>query len=124
VNKPRPINLNLFTIKFPITAIISILHRVSGVFLFLMIPFFLWILSISLSDATQFSNLQACFSCVVCKLILLSFLTMLFYHMLAGMRHLLMDAGWGESLATARCSARFIIVLTVIFVLLVGVWLW
>ncbi|HLF66576.1 MAG TPA: succinate dehydrogenase, cytochrome b556 subunit, partial [Gammaproteobacteria bacterium] len=38
LNTNRPINLNLFTIRFPLPAIVSILHRVSGVFLFLLLP--------------------------------------------------------------------------------------
>lgn len=124
MNKQRPVNLDLFTIKFPITAITSILHRISGVLLFLLIPLFLWMLSASLGDSVRFAALQDLLSCFVSKLLLLSFLAALFYHLLAGIRHLLMDAGWGEELVQARASARGLIVLTVIFVLLAGIWLW
>jgi len=124
VNKRRPVNLNLFTIKFPITAIISILHRVSGVLLFLLIPLFLWMLSASLANPLSFSELQEFLAHPVMKLLMWGTLAALLYHLLAGIRHILMDAGWGEDLLTARLSARILIGLTIVLTLLAGVWLW
>ncbi|MGL5372028.1 MAG: succinate dehydrogenase, cytochrome b556 subunit, partial [Plesiomonas shigelloides] len=50
VNKQRPVNLDLKTISFPITAIASILHRVSGVITFIALGILLWLLSLSLSS--------------------------------------------------------------------------
>ena len=58
----RPINLNLMTIKFPITAITSILHRASGVFVFLAVPLLLWCLQYSLASPMHFLYLEASFS--------------------------------------------------------------
>lgn len=124
MNKQRPVNLDLFTFKFPLTAIISILHRISGVLLFLLIPLLLWMLNASLGDPVRFAELQILLSSPLSKLVLLSFLAALFYHLLAGIRHIIMDAGWGEDLEKARRSARWLIALTAIFVLLAGIWLW
>ncbi len=56
VNKPRPVNLDLQTIRFPLTAIASILHRVSGVITFVSVAILLWLLSLSLSSPEGFAT--------------------------------------------------------------------
>lgn len=124
MNKQRPVNLDLFTIKFPITAIISILHRISGVLLFLLIPFVLWMLSVSLSDPIRFTELQLLMKSPLVKLVLWGLLAALIYHLIAGIRHIVMDMGFGEELTTARLSARGVIVMAVVLILLAGIWLW
>lgn len=124
MNKQRPVNLDLFTIKFPITAIISILHRISGVLLFLLIPLVLWMLSKSLGDPIKFTELQLWLGSPFVKLILWGLLAALLYHLIAGIRHIIMDMGWGEELTTARKSARWIIITAVVLIFLAGIWLW
>lgn len=124
MNKQRPINLDLFTIKFPITAIISILHRISGVLLFLLIPLVLWMLSKSLGDPIKFTELQLWLGSPLIKLVLWGLLSALLYHLIAGVRHIIMDMGWGEELTTARRSARWIIIMAVVLISLAGIWLW
>ena len=119
----RPKNLNLFTIRFPIPALISILHRLSGAFLFLLIPFALWGLNVSLTESgyeqiTQYLD-------TFCAKIILWFLLMPFcYHFAAGIRHLLMDIHIGTSLQAGRKSAQLTLVISILLVILVGVWLW
>jgi succinate dehydrogenase / fumarate reductase, cytochrome b subunit len=120
----RPVNLDLSTFQFPVTAIASILHRISGFILFLLIPLILWVFSYSLTSPEHFQALQAKFAHPLSKIIFLSIFLALFYHLLAGVRHLIMDTGWGEKLAQARCSARVIILLAVMATMAMGVYWW
>jgi succinate dehydrogenase / fumarate reductase cytochrome b subunit len=121
--KKRPINLNLFVIYFPITAIISILHRLSGVFLFLMIPILLFCLQSSL-EATASREWDSILNGHLGKGLIWLTLSALFYHLIAGLRHLIMDIGWGESLWVARISAKTILLLGIVYSILLGGWLW
>jgi succinate dehydrogenase / fumarate reductase, cytochrome b subunit len=120
----RPVNLNLLTIRFPITAIASILHRVSGFILFLFVPLFLGLLSVSLKSREGFFTIQRCITHPLSKLIILGGLLTLFYHLLAGIRHLMMDAGAGENLTQARFSAGLVMCLAVALTVLMGIFLW
>jgi succinate dehydrogenase / fumarate reductase cytochrome b subunit len=120
----RPINLNLLTISFPLTAITSILHRISGFFLFLVIPIFLWIMALSLRSQEAFFTVHTCFAHPLSKLLILVFLLALFYHLFAGIRHLLMDAGIAEELKSARFSAGLVIVLAFVLTGLMGIYIW
>jgi len=124
VNKKRPINLNLFSIKFPIMAIASILHRLSGVILFLFIPGLVWMLDKSLASAESFEQIKSCLSSFGCKLLIWILLSAIIYHVIAGFRHLIMDTGHLESLKGGRWSARIVIGLSVILSLLTGCWIW
>ncbi|KTD46761.1 succinate dehydrogenase, cytochrome b556 subunit [Legionella rubrilucens] len=124
MNKKRPVNLDLRTLKFPPMAIASILHRVSGMVLFLLLPIMMYFLDLSLRNAGTFNNLQATLAHPLCKLTLWAFLAAWTYHLLAGIRHMLMDLGWGEHLESGRRSAVLVIILSVIFSLLLGVWIW
>lgn len=120
----RPVNLNLLTIRFPITAIASILHRISGFILFLLIPFFLGLLRISLKNPEGFALVHDYLSHPFSKLILLGALLALFYHLLAGIRHLVMDAGIAENLIHARLSAGFVMCLAMVLTGLMGMFIW
>lgn len=125
MSKSRPINLNLLTIRFPITAIVSILHRASGVLLFLLIPLLLWMLSASLASPTDFMLLQDTLSGTFWKFLLWLMLSAWTYHLFAGMRHILMDFEiLSESLASGRFTAKVVMGLSVILSLLIGAWLW
>lgn len=124
VNNQRPKNLNLFTIRFPIPAIISILHRISGVVLFLLIPLALWMLSHSLSSPIDFQGLHQCLTSPVSKLIIWIFLMPFIYHFVAGIRHLLMDVNIGVELKGGRLSAIITLLTSIVLILLAGVYLW
>jgi succinate dehydrogenase / fumarate reductase cytochrome b subunit len=95
----------------------------SGVFLFLIIPLLLWSLQCSLADAGS-----ACWENIISghsfKLFIWFILSALFYHLFAGLRHLVMDTGWGDSLCAARLTAKTVLVLSVIYSIGLGVWLW
>lgn len=119
----RPKNLNLFTIRFPLPAIVSILHRISGVVLFLLIPFALWGLSYSLTEP-GFDNLSQWMDTFLAKFIFWVLLAPFCYHLVAGIRHLLMDMHIGTTLKGGRTSSVLTFVISIVLVLLVGVWLW
>ena len=104
----RPINLDLRTMQFPLTAIVSILHRISGVILFLTIPIILCALSCSLEDAASFAEIKAWFAMPLVKLITWGILAALIYHLIAGIRHIFMDMGFGESLAASRIGTKLV----------------
>lgn len=124
LQKPRPVNLNLLTIRFPVTAIVSILHRLSGVVLFLFVPFLLWVLNQTLASPDDFTNVQHLLMMPVCKWFIWGFISALIYHLLAGTRHLIMDFGLGESLRAARLSSWLVISIAILFSVALGIWLW
>lgn len=124
MNNKRPKNLNLLTIRFPIPAIVSILHRASGVFLFLLFPILLWMFSLSLSSEQSFTHLQGLLTSPIAKFMVWLVLAPLCYHLVAGIRHLLMDLHIGEELKSGRRGAKLTILVSIILVVLLGVWLW
>ncbi|WP_041523048.1 succinate dehydrogenase, cytochrome b556 subunit [Gilvimarinus agarilyticus] len=124
MNNNRPVNLDLTTIKFPITAIVSILHRVSGVFIFAGMAVLLWMLDSSLSSEEGFAAVQDALASPVCKFIIWAVLAGLAYHLVAGVRHLIMDCGIGESYEGGRLGAKLVLVFSVILIVLAGVWVW
>lgn len=123
MNRVRPVNLNLFTIRFPLPAIVSILHRVSGVFLFLSIPIILWALDYSLTQ-DGFDAMHDWRGNILTKLIIWAMLAAFLYHFVAGIRHLLSDIGMGSSLRSGRLTAVLALVISIVFILLAGIWLW
>ena len=120
----RPINLDLTSFSYPPMAIVSILHRISGILLFLGVPVMLYFLNLSLSSMSAFEQLMVMLHHPFWKLVDWFFLSALLYHLLAGIRHMVMDYGWGESLAASRFSAVALLGLVVIGVLSLGVWIW
>jgi succinate dehydrogenase / fumarate reductase cytochrome b subunit len=124
VNSQRPVNLDLRTIKLPITAYTSILHRVSGVILFLGIVVMLYALDKSLASEEGFAEVQACLTSPLAKLIIWGLLSALLYHLVAGVRHLIMDMGVGESLEGGKLGSKIVIAVSVVIIVLAGVWVW
>ena len=94
VKKQRPVNLDLQTIRFPITAIASILHRVSGVITFVAIGILLWLLGTSLSSPEGFLTAASIMDSFFVKFIMWGILTALAYHAVVGIRHLLKVVGY------------------------------
>lgn len=119
----RPVYLNLLQIRLPCPGLVSILHRASGVIVFLLLPVLLCLLSASLNEAS-FSQIQTYSAKLGLRFLLWLVLSALAYHLVAGVRHLLMDIGIGESLRTGRFSACLTLVIATVFVVLLGIWLW
>ncbi len=125
VKKQRPVNLDLRTIRFPITAIASILHRVSGVITFVAVGILLWLLGTSLSSPEGFLTASSIMSSFFVKFIIWGILTALAYHAVGGIRHMLMDTGYlEETLEAGKRSAQISFVITVVLSLLAGVLVW
>ena len=124
MKKQRPVNLDLSTIKMHAAANASILHRVSGVIMVFAIGILLWTLSLSLSSAEGFTQVESLLNGVFFKIIILGTLSALIYHLLGGIRHLFMDLGYFEELASGNATAKLIIALWLVLTVVVGVRLW
>ena len=122
--KERPKNLNLFNMRIPITAVISIMHRVSGILLFFLIPFILYILRESLISEVNFIIIKSYFSIFLVKIFLMFFLSLLIYHVFAGWRHILMDYGFYECKNGGIYTSKIVLFLFVFFFFITGVFIW
>ena len=121
----RPVFLNLLQIRFPITALVSIAHRVSGLVLVLVLPAFVWMLARVEGSADDFLNLQQLLNdCFVLRGVVWMGISALVYHLLAGLRHLLMDMGLGHSLCCAKLSAWLMVALSLFLIIYSGARLW
>jgi succinate dehydrogenase / fumarate reductase cytochrome b subunit len=125
VAKPRPVYLNLFAIRQPLPAIVSILHRISGALLFLIgIPLLLWVVQRALASPDAWASMRASLAHPIAKLTLLALAWAYFHHFLAGIRHLVMDLHIGMDLPAVRRSGAFVLVLAVVLTIAVAVKLW
>ena len=124
MNKKRPVNLDISTIKLPITGFASFFHRVTGILLFAGMAFLLWMLDSSLDSQESFAAVRDVSSNPICKFVLFVVLAGLAYHMVMGIRHLIMDFGVGESLKGGQLGAKIAFVIAFAAIALIGVWVW
>ena len=122
--KPRPVFLEIPNIRLPIPGIVSILHRISGVGLFIMLPVLLYLLSGTLSRESAFETYRAIVSNPLAKLILIGVLWAYLHHLLAGVRFLLLDAHKGLELNTARNTAKLVFATALVLTVVLGALLW
>ena len=122
--KNRPKNLNLLTIRLPINALVSILHRATGCALFLILPFILLLLQLSLSSAANLERVIDFLHSPFIKLVLMGLAWAFFHHFFAGIRHLAMDVHWMTSLMKARYTSKVVMVLGLLATLVVSIALW
>jgi succinate dehydrogenase / fumarate reductase, cytochrome b subunit len=120
----RPVNLDLTTIRQPVAAIASITHRVSGVIVFLGIAGLLCLLDVSLTSEEDFNSVQAAALSPFVRFLLWGVLAALAYHLVAGVKHLFLDFGIGESKEGGPRGAQITFVLSIVLIVLLGVWLW
>ena len=120
----RPVNLDLGTIDLPVTAYASITHRVTGVLMFFSSFLMLWALDRSLASEASFNEVAAVLSSPVAKVISWAIASVLTYHALAGVKHLIMDAGIGETMRGGVAGARTVFVLAAAASVLWGVLIW
>jgi succinate dehydrogenase / fumarate reductase cytochrome b subunit len=122
--KKRPVNLDIGSIKLPITAYVSILHRVSGVITFFALAVLLWLLDQSLASQQSFDSVRAILSHPLAQFIVWGSLVALLYHAIAGIRHLLMDLGVGEdSFKSGRISAWIAVSVALALIALLTGWI-
>jgi len=122
--RKRPKNLNLFTIRLPVNAIISILHRMSGMVLFLLLPALLLALSYSVQSEASYTELTGMLQHWLAKLFVIGLSCAFFHHFYAGIRHLAMDVHWMTSLQKARISSRLVLCLDVVSVTALAFVIW
>lgn len=121
----RPINVypsDLMALAWPITALVSIVHRIAGAILFVGIAFGLYALDLSLSSEQGFETLKAMIKTPLGMFITWGLLAALAYHFVAGTKHLLLDMGIGESLEGAKFGARVTVLVAVILIVLAAIW--
>lgn len=124
VTKQRPKYLAINEIRLPLPGIVSILHRVSGAGLFLCLPILLALFGMSLGSPESFESYKAVVGHPLVKLLLLGLLWAYLHHFCAGIRFLLLDLHKGLDLASARSSARLVLVVSLTLTVLIGVKLW
>lgn len=110
--------------RLPITAWASITHRATGVALFVGMAIFLWLLDSSLSSPEGFAAVQELLGGFFAKLIVWGIVAALIYHSLAGIKHLVMDFGIGETMEGGVTGARIVIALSIVLTLIAGMWIW
>jgi len=120
IKNNRPKHLNLLKIHLPITGIASINHRLSGLILFIAIPFSLYLFQLSLTSRTGFTEMLLFLSSPWIKLALVVLLWSFLHHLLAGFRFLLIDQNIGISLSAARKTAWFVVFTAVILTFLIS----
>lgn len=124
MQKQRPKHLDLAKIRLPVPGIVSILHRVSGVALFLSLPLLLYLFKGTLSTAEAFESFRALVGNPLVKLVLLGLLWAYLHHFCAGIRFLFLDIHKGVELQTARATAKTVLVVSIALTVILGVALW
>ncbi|MCX7946140.1 MAG: succinate dehydrogenase, cytochrome b556 subunit [Hydrogenophilus sp.] len=120
----RPKFLNLLEIHLPLPGVVSILHRISGAGLFLLLPFLIYLLDLSLMSPVSFARFEQLVDHGLVKVILLGVLWAYLHHLCAGVRFLLIDLHIGVDRTSAFQSARVVLMVSVALTVVLGVWLW
>ncbi|HFE37483.1 MAG TPA: succinate dehydrogenase, cytochrome b556 subunit [Gammaproteobacteria bacterium] len=120
---PRPKYLDLRHIKLPVTGVISIAHRISGVFLVASIPVWLYLLELSLSGSEGFQQAVALNDGFLFSLLSIVCFWALVHHFFAGIRFLLLDVEIGGEKQAALKTAKWVFVIEVIVMLPIIGWL-
>lgn len=116
--------MDLGTIDLPVTAYASITHRVTGVLMFFSSFLMLWALDQSLASEASFNAVAAVLSSPLAKLISWGIASVLTYHALAGIKHLIMDAGIGETMRGGVVGARIVFLLAAAAAAIWGALIW
>ena len=120
----RPVFLNLFQIKMPITAVVSFMHRVSGVVIFLAIPWLLCLLQWSLASEAGFNSWHVWMGHIWFPVCMWLVLVAFGHHLFAGVRHIVMDIGFGETFQAAVISSYLVLLADIFWMIWMGVWIW
>jgi succinate dehydrogenase / fumarate reductase cytochrome b subunit len=121
MHKKRPKHLALHLIKLPLAGYVSILHRVSGALLFLALPLLLWALQYSMRSIETYTTLMDILQHPLSKLVWLGLLWAFLHHFCAGIRYLAIDLHLTSSLAKARASSKWVLGVSLLLTVLIGV---
>ncbi len=113
----RPVYLNLLKIRLPLTGIVSFAHRITGVILFLSLPFAVYLLELSVESEQSFAKVQQIFDQPVMVLVLILLLWSIAHHFFAGIRFLLIDAEIGVEKSQAKLGAWLVLLAEVLTLL-------
>ena len=116
----RPVFLNLSKIHMPVMAVISIAHRLTGLLMFLSIPFVVYLMSLSLQSPQGYLDALRYLDLPLVKLLGLVLIWSVAHHLLAGIRYILIDFDWGVDKAMGRLTAKAVLVVAVIVALIYG----
>ncbi|MBN8447650.1 succinate dehydrogenase, cytochrome b556 subunit [Accumulibacter sp.] len=120
IKKRRPKNLDLPTIRLPLPGILSIIHRISGAGMFLMLPFLLWLFQSSLASPETFASAREVVGHPLARIILLGLIWFYMHHFCAGIRYLLLDLHKGVELEAARLSSKVVFAVSIALTLIIG----
>lgn len=128
VKSNRPVNLSMgqvlaVNLRSPV-AIASILHRVSGIIIFLLVPVLLWLLQGSLASPESFAHIRdQVFGNIFVRLLIWVIVAGLIYHLIMGIKHLFGDMGVAEELQSGRTAAVVAFVISAIGIVASFIWL-
>ncbi len=105
----RPVYLNLIKIRLPLPGIISFAHRITGVLLFISLPFAVYLLDLSIASEQSFTKVQQILSQPVMLFVQILLLWSLAHHFFAGIRFLLIDAEIGVDKSQARVGSWLVL---------------
>lgn len=128
-SKPRPEFRNINFLgdlpgyRWPLAALVSGMHRLSGVLMFVLLPFVIWLFDTSVSSEISFGRFSAAFggsSGWLVKLVVLALIWAYLHHLIAGIRHLYMDLSHNTSKDFGRRSAATTLVLSIGLTVILG----
>ncbi|MFY9511876.1 MAG: succinate dehydrogenase, cytochrome b556 subunit [Rubrivivax sp.] len=129
---PRPVYRNihitdLASYRLPPAGFVSILHRISGALMFLLLPFIVWLFDVSLTSEISYESFTSAFVAGIgfvpawfVKLVVLALIWAYLHHFIAGVRHLWMDATHSVTKQQGHSSAIFTLASSVLLTLLLG----
>ncbi len=130
LSKQRPGTMRLVdAVKYrlPLAGVVSILHRASGLLMFMLLPFIVWLFDVSLTSEISYERFSSAFLAGIgvlpgwfVKLVVLALIWAYLHHFIAGVRHLWMDATHSVSLEQGRQSAVVTLALSVLLTLALG----
>ncbi len=124
MNTDRPVNLALTKFRFPLTALMSITHRITGVLLFVGMALLLYLLHLALGSEQGYQDALSLLAQPLVKFLVWVVLAALAVHLIAGIKHLLLDLHIADGKESGHRATQVSILLSVILVILAGVWIW
>lgn len=117
----RPVNLDLTTVRMPFTAVLSIIHRITGVIIFFGVPVLLWLFQQSLTSPEGFAQVEQLLSGGFLRFAFFGLIWAFAYHIMAGLKHLAMDLGHAETPESAKIAAALLIIGNILVLIFLGV---